>query len=246
MNKERKLWILFSAVMVLSFAVLGYYGFEIYQQMPPVPKSVQTEDGTVIFTEKEILDGQNVWQSIGGQQVGSIWGHGAYQAPDWSADWLHREALGLLDVWSHAQHGRPFEGLGVEKRGALELRLREEMRANRHDPATGTVVVSDARAQAIAANMRHYSALFGGDPSLAQLREDYALSSVPISDPVRLERLGQFFFWTAWACTTNRPGEDFTYTNNWPHEPLVGNRPTASNVLWSALSVLLLLAAAGA
>jgi len=123
MNKERKLWIIFSAVMVLSFGVLGYYGFEIYQQMPPVPKSVQTEGGTVIFTEKEILDGQNAWQSIGGQEVGSIWGHGAYQAPDWTADWLHREALLILDQYAQEEYQKDYEQTSPSQQAALQVEL---------------------------------------------------------------------------------------------------------------------------
>jgi nitric oxide reductase subunit B len=58
--------------------------------------------------------------------------------------------------------------------------------------------------------------------------------------------LTEFFFWTSWAATTERPGRAVTYTNNWPHEPLVGNRPTGANVVWSLASVGLLLAAVGA
>lgn len=81
MNLARLWWSLI-LVFVFSFAILGYYGGEIYQTMPPVPKRVVTTDGDVLFTEKEIRDGQNVWQSIGGQEVGTIWGHGAYVAPD--------------------------------------------------------------------------------------------------------------------------------------------------------------------
>ena len=96
-RKQRKLWIAFTIVMLFSFGVLGYYGVEIYQEAPPVPKEVVTTDGRVVLKESDIKDGQNVWQSIGGQEVGSIWGHGAYVAPDWTADYLHREALFLLD-----------------------------------------------------------------------------------------------------------------------------------------------------
>ena len=83
----RKLWIGFIAVMAISFAVLLYFGKEIYRQAPPVPAKVITPDGTLIFTGQDIKDGQNVWQSLGGQEIGTVWGHGAYQAPDWSADW---------------------------------------------------------------------------------------------------------------------------------------------------------------
>jgi len=92
----RKLWISLGLVVTASFLVLGYFGTEIYRHAPPVPKRVLTPDGSVLFTAQDIKDGQNVWQSIGGQQLGSIWGHGSYVAPDWSADWLHREATWLL------------------------------------------------------------------------------------------------------------------------------------------------------
>jgi len=93
-----RLWLTLAAVLLASFGVLGYYGFEIYQQAPPIPKRVVTPDGQVIFTRQQIQQGQNVWQSMGGQEVGSIWGHGAYVVPDWSADWLHREAMWMLDT----------------------------------------------------------------------------------------------------------------------------------------------------
>ena len=61
----------------------------------------------------------------------------------------------------------------------------------------------------------------------------------------RTPRTGErtaFFWWTAWAATTERPGSKVTYTNNWPLEPLVGNRPPATTFLWSAFSVLFLIA----
>ena len=37
-----------------------------------------------------------------------------------------------------------------------------------------------------------------------------------------------------------RPGTDYTYTNNWPPEPLVENEPTANVVVWSVLSLIAL------
>ena len=96
----RTLWLSFGAVVILSFAVLGWTGVRIYQQMPPIPERVVTTDGQVIIGADEISLGQNVWQSMGGMEVGSIWGHGSYVAPDWSADWLHREAKFILNTWS--------------------------------------------------------------------------------------------------------------------------------------------------
>ena len=84
---------------MLSFAVLGWTGFRIYQSAPPVPDRVVTTDGRQLIGPRDIHDGQNVWQSMGGMEVGSIWGHGSYVAPDWTADWLHREAVFILDTY---------------------------------------------------------------------------------------------------------------------------------------------------
>ncbi len=84
-------------MVIGSFAVLGYYGTELYRLAPPIPERVVTADGQPVYTRSDIQEGQNVWQSLGGQEVGTVWGHGAYVAPDWSADYLHREASWLLD-----------------------------------------------------------------------------------------------------------------------------------------------------
>lgn len=114
MNKERSLWIAFILITTASFAVLGYYGYEIYQKAPPLPEKVITTGGTIIFEGQDIKDGQNVWQSMGGQEVGSVWGHGAYLAPDWTADWLHREALYILNRWSENEHNQPYDSISSE------------------------------------------------------------------------------------------------------------------------------------
>lgn len=244
--ENRRLWIWLVAVMVGSFAVLGYYGREIYQMAPPVPERVVTEGGRVLFTRTDIQDGQNVWQSIGGQELGSVWGHGGYVAPDWSADWLHREAVWLVDGWSQAQFGEPYDALSPERQASLRARLQRELRQNRYDPASGTLTVSADRARAIAAVGGHYAALFGDDPALNALRDAYAMPPDTLRDPHRRALLNAFFFWTSWACVTERPGKAITYTHNWPPDELVGNRPTSPMILWSVASFVLLLGGIGA
>lgn len=241
-----RLWLGLGAVLVGSFAVLGYFGREIYRQAPPVPGRVVTTEGEVVFTGEDIREGQNVWQSMGGQEVGSVWGHGAYVAPDWSADWLHREATWLLDDWAAERSGRPFDELGDEDQAALRARLRREMRTNSYAPETGDLVVSPRRAEAIAEVGSHYEALFGADPAMDGLRDAYALPAGSVKTPERLAQLNAFFFWAAWACATERPGAEVTYTNNWPHEPLIDNRPSGQIVIWSVVSFVVLLAGIGA
>src|SRR5688572_13413490 len=101
----RRLWLAFILVMGVSFLVLGWIGTRIYQEMPPLPERIVTTEGTVVVDDGEIQAGQNVWQSLGGMEVGSVWGHGSYVAPDWMADWLHREATFIVDRWATADYG---------------------------------------------------------------------------------------------------------------------------------------------
>lgn len=244
--ENKRLWVSLALVMVLSFAVLGYYGYDLYRTAPPLPAQVVTTDGTVLFTGKDIQDGQNVWQSTGGQQSGSVWGHGAYVAPDWSADFLHREAVWLLDHWAQADYGTAYSDLHLEQQAALRARLKAEIRTNTYNPETGNIVVSETRAKAIAAVRGHYETLYSDDPALAELREAYAIPNNVLRNDDRREKISAFYFWAAWACGTNRPGQAITYTQNWPPEPLIDNRPTGSNIIWSVISFVVLLAGIGA
>lgn len=241
----KKLWFGFIAVMVVSFSVLLFFGKEIYNNAPPIPDKVVTSEGKVLFTGEDIKDGQNVWQSVGGQEIGTVWGHGAYQAPDWSADWLHKEALEVLNSMAVEEYQVPFNALTDDKKAAIMTKAQKELRTNSYHAETGILTVSDKRAAAIAANSQFYTGLFTNDPAMAKLREAYSLPENSIKDPERMRKLNAFFFWTAWSCVTNRPGEAITYTNNWPSEELVGNKPTGSLMLWSGFSVILLLAGIG-
>lgn len=245
MRDYRKLWLTFIAVIVGSFAVLGYYGYEIYREAPPVPERVVDTEGKLLFTGEDIKDGQNIWQSIGGHNIGSIWGHGSYIAPDWSADWLHREAVYILEHWSQEDYSMPYDELSDEQQAQLKVRLQNELRTNTYDAETQTLSISPLRAEAIAAISQHYTSLFMDDPNYQDLREAYAIPANTIKDPSRMERMNNFFFWTAWACVTERPGQSITYTNNWPPEELVGNRPAGALLLWTGFSVILLIAGIG-
>jgi len=301
-NPYWKHWLAFAVVVAASFAVLGYYGFETYRKAPPYPQQVVTEGGRTLFTGDDIFQGQAVWQSMGGQQVGSIWGHGAYVAPDWSTDWLHREILYVAEQWSQRDYGKSFDQLSEGERAEVKSRLKAEYRTNTYDPKADTLTVSADRAAAMEAMGRYYAAIFAdaerfdedlrfladGGMTPPELRDAYAIPAHTIKDAERQEAMNAFFFWSAWACATQRPTADpaatavdgtapdtapdtapapdadsasaqstaaediaslapaITYTNNWPPEPLIDNRPSGAIVVWSVLSFVLLLAGIGA
>src|SRR5215467_13723937 len=141
----KQLWIMLVIVLIFGFTVLGWIGSRIFQDMPPIPERIVTSDGRMVASEGSIRGGQAVWQTLGGMEVGSIWGHGSYVAPDWTADWLHRECQLILDEWARSEHARPYVDLGPEPQAALRERLRLMMRANHYDPATGTLTIEPVR-----------------------------------------------------------------------------------------------------
>ncbi|WP_417441282.1 nitric-oxide reductase large subunit [Idiomarina sp.] len=241
----RKLWWTLIAVLAITFGLLGYFGTEVYREAPPIPDKFMSTNGKVIATEESVLDGQTAWQSVGGMQLGSIWGHGAYQAPDWTADWLHRELLAWLDIRANEVFGKPYEQLEGSQQNQLEYELKEEYRTNTYDKASDTVILSERRIQAIEQTGEYYSKLFSDDPELRPTRVSYAMKENTLPSEARRAVMNDFFFWTAWAASTERFDSDITYTNNWPHETLIDNVPSAENIIWSIVSVILLIAGVG-
>ena len=237
MNYKRY-WLALAVVILGSFAVLGTVGRKMISQAPPIP-DVYSADGQLLFTGSTITDGQGVWQSIGGQEIGTIWGHGAYVAPDWSADWLHRESSLLLDSWAQREGASNFANLSPEQQGALKARLVTAIRTNTYDAATNRVTLSADRVAAFQQLAAYYADVF------ASGRKEYAIPQGALTNTVKQQQMAAFFWWSAWATSTNRPAGTVSYTNNWPHEPLVGNVPSAGSVLWSIVSIVCLIAGIG-
>ena len=246
MNSTRKLWAGLVVLLIASFAVLLWVGSEIHRQAPPMPEQVVTTDGRVVYTRKDIETGRQVWQSIGGQQLGSIWGHGGYVAPDWGADWLHREAEAILDLWAAREHGvDSYKALDAPTQAAYATRVQALIRPNTWDAATGTITIDADRAAAMEKVAAHYVDLFGNDPATAELREAYAMRNNTVPDAEHRRLMTGFFWWAAWSSITERPGQTITYTANWPHDELVGNTPPSNLLIWSVFSVLFLIAGIG-
>ena len=209
----KRLWLVFGAVFLGSFLILGWIGTEIFRQAPPIPKKVVATDGKTLVGDNELSDGQNVWQAMGGMQVGSVWGHGSYVAPDWTADYLHREALFILDKWSNAENGKPYAQADSEKQAVLRQRLQNLVRSNTYDSGSDSIKIDPVRAEAFASNLEHYKQVFINGST------EYAIQRGAQTDPEKVRKMTAFFFWTAWASAANRPGNTISYTSNFPSEP---------------------------
>ena len=243
-----RLWAMFGVSLIIMFGILLLVGGRAFQLAPPMPGAVVATDGDtadLIFTSDDIREGRDVWRRLGGMELGSVWGHGSYLAPDWTADVLHREAMAMLDA------DGDFDALSEPARAARIAEFAAKLRVNTYDTETGRINISMERAAAIAEIITHYQALFGGSgdgPDAEAMREAFAIPNAPLGpDPDEdIRKLVSWWWWTSWAAATLRPDDTVTYTNNWPHEPLVGNKPTSSIFIWTFVSIVLLIAGIGA
>lgn len=211
---------------VVGFAILGYLALRVYEDHAPVPDRVVTEGGEELFTRADILDGQVAFLTYGLMEYGSIYGHGAYLGPDFTADYLHLQAVLMRDTY----------GGGAE----ADQRVKQELQANRYDPATGTLTWTRGQIKAFEALCQHYEQEILNRPHSGAGIGPHAVAS---ADEVR--QITAFIAWTAWTASTRRPDRPYSYTNNWPPEPLAGNDLTEEAVVWSTLSIVALLGGIG-
>ena len=214
-------------VFLAGFFVLGLLAYRTYSADPPIPDRVVDPDGQTVFTGEEIKEGQKTFLNRGLMEYGSIFGHGAYLGPDYTADYLHRAAESV--------QGR-YGGAGSDSARQQTI---SDFQENRYDGDTRTLEYSAAQAKAFDELEAHYAEFFG-DPTT-----QFGLEPQAIEDPQTARELTAFFSWSAWSAAARRPGHDYSYTNNWPPEPLVDNGPTAHVVLWSVVSLIALLGGIG-
>ncbi|HVU27122.1 MAG TPA: cbb3-type cytochrome c oxidase subunit I [Verrucomicrobiae bacterium] len=214
-------------VMLFGFFIMGLLAYYTYTDQPPIPAKVTDARGNVLFTGADITAGQEVFLQNGLMEYGSIFGHGAWLGPDFTADYLHRAAQLTIDFYG----GNALD-VAHEKTVA-------DFKTNRYDAATGVLIYSDAQADAFQKLVAYYGEFFGSPTTKFGLRPN------AITDPEKIRQLTAFFSWSAWAGSTLRPDKNYSYTNNWPPESLVNNHATAEAVVWSMLSLAALLGGIG-
>lgn len=239
----RKYWWLLVVVFVATFTILGFFGNEVYKQAPPIYSFLKSPADEILYTKEDILTGQTVWQSIGGQQIGSIWGHGAYQAPDWTADWLHRELVHYQEISANERFAKQYKETTSEEKAIIKNSMLHDYREASVE--NDAVILSPIRFAAYKKTKEYYLKLFGNNEELRKTRAAYAIQEDVLPSLEGREKMMAFFHWSTWVASTNRPGQKYTYTTNWPHEPLIDNNLTSESIFWSIISVVILLAAVG-
>jgi nitric oxide reductase subunit B len=223
-----------AAIVCFIFAMGGLLlgGLVANREAPPYPERVLAPDGTQLFTRADILAGQDVYQRYGLMDHGSVWGHGSQRGMEFSAVTLHRMGVKVRQQLSFAEYGRDYEELTTEEKDLIDIRTRRNMKANRYDPAEDALQLDDTQAAALQDNLEFWEHTFRDGNT------DYGFLPGQIPTQEERKQLGRFFFWTAWVASTARPGADYSYTNNWPHEPEVGNVATTETYIWTIGGVL--------
>ena len=226
-------------VMLCGFGLLALVTVKTYQGAPPIPARVVDPAGQTVMASEDIERGQEVFLKYGLMEHGTLWGHGAYLGPDYSAEYLHRTVQVGRDTLARAEYGERFASLSESQQLEIGEALKRELKQNRYAPSTGTLRFTAVETASFEVQGAEWRAYFGGDTPAAGLPRGF------ISDEREVSALNAYFAWAAWATTATRPGADYSYTNNWPFDPEAGNTPTPSAYLWSALSLVVLLCGIG-
>jgi nitric oxide reductase subunit B len=215
---RRLWWQPLAAVLLAGLAGVLFMGIRTYQDAPPLCNFVN-ENGKVIISRENILAGQEAFQKYALMDYGSMFGDGADRGPDFTADALHTVAAEMI-LRKQAESSSALAPSDQEVAAAV---VQRELKQNNYDSKTNTVRVSNGTALAVTALEQHYADFFSGQARFAK---------IPGND---VTNLSYFFFWGAWVCSTNRPGCNYSYTHNWPYDPLAGNLPTGPTLFWSVL-----------
>ncbi len=222
-------------ILIVGFSILIGVTVGAYRDAPPIPDRVVGPSGQLVFSGEDVRSGQQVFLKYGLMENGSIWGHGAYLGPDFSAAYLHDLGKATADSIAVARYGQDYAALDAAGQAAVEAEVSILLKENRYDGGTDTLTFTQPEADTFLAQQTVWANYF------ARPGGDAGLKANLIQDPREVHQLTAFFAWAAWSSVTDRPGRSYSYTNNFPYDPLVGNQPTTDAILWSALSFIALL-----
>ncbi len=225
-------------ILLVEFAVLIWIatGTYIRDVGPPVPESVRDSSGTIIFSGEDIVSGQELFLKKALMNNGSIWGHGAYLGPDFSAEYLHNLALETRKFLANRYYNKSWSVLNEAEKDALQIITFDFLSKNRYKSESEILTFTEPEIESFK-KQRVYWKNYFSKPEVNR-----GLSKDLFKNDEELRQLTAFFAWAAWATTAHVPGENYSYTNNFPYEPVIGNEPSTSAIIWSALSLIALLA----
>ena len=221
----RKWWIPITIILAVSVTGVSIIGYETYYKAPPIPDFIG-ESGDAVFTQEDILAGQSVFQKYALMEYGSMFGDGANRGPDFTAQALHQTASYLNDYYANQPDITKLEWLGVK------TKVQQEIKENKYEKLTNRVKLTPAQVYACEQLTIFYLDVFKGTGANSFKPENY------IKDDAEIRQLAAFFYWGSWVCGVERPGKEYSYTHNWPFDPMAGNTPSPAVIIWTIVGSL--------
>ena len=225
----RNWWLPLLIIFVIGIAGITMIGIHTYTEAPPIPSYVSSKN-EIVFTKEDILEGQAVFQRYALMEYGSMFGDGANRGPDFTAEALHYVSQYMNDYYQSQL--KADTNTDIIKKGIAE-QVKAEIKNNAYNNNYNSVTLSDAQAYAVSELIKYYNQKFTNPSSSGAFKP-----SAYITEADELRSLTAFFFWGAWVCGVERPGEHYSYTHNWPYDPAAGNTPSAAIILWSIIGSL--------
>ncbi|MBS1608607.1 MAG: cbb3-type cytochrome c oxidase subunit I [Bacteroidetes bacterium] len=222
-------WLPLLVIFIISGTGVMMIAVHTYTEAPPIASYVSSKNETV-FSKEDVLKGQAVFQQYALMEYGSMFGDGANRGPDYSAEGLHHVSQYMNDYYLSKIISGP--NLELVKKGIAE-QVKAEIKTNRYSKENNSVTLTDAQVFAANELIKFYTQKFT-DPNFSGAFKPAKY----ITDKDEIRSLTAFFFWGAWVCGAQRPGEQYSYTHNWPYDPSAGNTPSAAIILWSIIGSL--------
>ncbi len=226
-------------ILIISVLGVGMIGFQTYRQAPPMG-GFKDQQGSVLIDQNTIIRGQEVFHGKALMEYGSFMGDGAQRGPDFTAESLHQITL-LMNAY-YTDQQKAMTGTAPDEYGKKEIaeKVKAELKENKFNESDQLVELTPAQAYAFEGLKKYYSDMY-----IDHNVKDVFPPDNYISDRQEVQDLSAFFFWGAWVCVVERPGESYSYTHNWPYDPSAGNTPTSPVILWSVLGLLAFVLACG-
>ncbi len=239
-DQRQHWWKVFVVIFAVSVSVVGYIGYKTYEFAPPIA-DFKNEQGQLVFSAESVTAGKNVFLLKGLMEYGSYLGDGGMKGPDYTGEALHLTARWMNDYYLEREKG--LDQLDDRQRRlrehTIKARVQLELKENRYDAKTNTVTLNEAEVFAFNRLVQYYGEVYGEGGDLAGI-EAFKPANY-ITDPEQIKNLAAFCYWGGWMCVAERPGESYSYTHNWPYDPLAGNLPHGGLVLWSVIGTLVVI-----
>ena len=231
------IWLLLIATVVCwSGMILATVA--TYRQAAPLPQRMVTRDGTTVMRYADIVAGKSGFQQADLMDYGSLYGMGSYFGEDYTAEYLVLLGQTVQDNLAQARYGKPFAGLTADQQSGVTRAMRADLQGI--DLSQPTVLLPDAVAQALNSLRGRIAQSLLTDNFAKGYTRAYSLT------PATAAQTADFLLYSSLTTVARRPGKDYSWTSNWPAEPLVGNSPTSATFLWTWVSFTMVFFAIGA